>query len=419
MSYIRQTIHGVTWVAAFRYSSRIIAIIKAVILARFFLSPYQFGLFGIVSLLLALLEILTESGINVFLVQKKDSIEEYINSAWVVSIVRGFIIALLIVVSAPFVAQFFDTEETYKLLLLVSIVPVLRGFINPAIIQFQKELRFKKEFMLRFSILTVDLFVTFLVAYFTHHASSLIWGQIAGVLVEVVLSFFFIRPHPRLVFEISKIKKIFQSGKWVTLSGLFTYLSQEGDDIVVGKLLGVSPLGYYQMAYKISTLPLTEITEVIQRVVFPIYVKISDDSERLLRAFTKTSLSVSLAAFLLGIFLYFFAEHIILLTLGTGWIQTISVLRLLIIYGVLRGVLGSSAPLFLATGRQNYLAVITLSRFFGLAITIIPFLLLFGLVGAGYASLVSVIVELPITLYLLHKVFNTISFNSNLSDERN
>ena len=151
MGYFKETIKGLSWIGTLRGLSRVLTFLKTIIIARI-LVPFQFGVFGIVSLILTFLEILTETGVNVILIQEETLSQSYINSAWVVSILRGILISLLMIFPRETVASFFHTPEVANLLLLASIIPILRGLINPTIIKFQKELRFDKEFRYRFLI---------------------------------------------------------------------------------------------------------------------------------------------------------------------------------------------------------------------------------------------------------------------------
>lgn len=404
MGYSKQAFIGVSWMGGFRVFSRIIATMRTALLARI-LTPSQFGAFGIASLVLVFIELITETGINIFLVQENRKLNNYINTAWVVSIIRGIIIAGVIVLTASFIASFFNSPDAYYLLLLISIVPFLRGFINPAVINFQKNLKFSKEFFFKSTIFFVDSFTAVLLAFLTQQASSFVYGLIAGALVEVVLSFLVVRPLPKIQFEFEKVRIILQRGWWVTLTGIFSYIAQEGDDVVVGKLLGTGPLGIYQVAYKLSTLPITEITNVVNNVIFPVYVKFSDDTKRLYTAFVKTTAISSLGAIILGAIIFILSEWIILFVLGQNWVEAVPLVRVLIIYGVLRTIFGSFAPVFLAVGRQNYVAYMTSVRVIALLISIVPFIMWYGLIGAVYSVLISIFAEIPVILYLSTKVF--------------
>lgn len=404
MGYFKETVKGLSWMGGLRVTTRLIALVKLAILARI-LVPSQFGIFGIAFLVLAFLEILTETGINVFLIQEEEEIKNYINTAWVVSILRGILISLIMVFSAPFISSFFKSPESLPILLFISIIPFLRGFINPAIVRFQKELRFNKEFILRFSVFAFDALIAIIFTYLTRSAMGLVWGLAGGALIEVFLSFWIISPKPRFAFEPIKVKKVISRGKWVTFAGIFNYLFHQGDDIVVGKLLSTTSLGLYQMAYKISTLPISEVAEIFGRVTFPVYVKISTNRQRLKRAFLKTTLGISALVVPFGVLLFLFSREVVLIILGEQWLEAVPVLKVLSIFGVVRAISGSSSALFLAIKKQEYVTALTFVSILGLAASIIPLVQKYGIVGAGISATIGSVLALPVIIYLLIKVF--------------
>lgn len=409
MGYFKHTVIGVSWMSAFRISSRIITILRIVILARL-LTPAQFGVFGIATFILALLEILTETGINVFLIQEKDNIDEYVNDAWLVSIVRGVFLSVLLIALSPLIVLFFNAPSSSRLLFLISFVPFIRGFINPSIVKYQKDLLFNKEFFLRFSVFAFDSIAVIALAFFTHDEISFIWGLIAGALLEVILSFLLIKPHPQIVSKIENLRKIIHRGKWVTLYGIFHYLAQEGDTMVVGKLLGTQSLGIYQMAYKFSTLPISEITDVVNKVVFPVYARIADDRVRLMRAFRRSMIVISIAVVSLSLMILFLPREFFIFILGQQWSKVADIIKILAIYGMLRSIASASSTLLLSVKRQDYIARITFMRFITLATTIVPLTFKFGLGGTAFSALLSVFVELPFLVYYIYKIVNSNHF---------
>lgn len=404
MGYSRQTFIGLSWMSGFRVISRIISTIRIVILARI-ITPTQFGVFSIASIMLSFLEIITETGINVFLVQERDKIDRFVNSAWIVSILRGIILSLIIFASTPFIIAFFKIPDLSRFLLLISLVPLVRGFINPSIVRFQKDLQFDKEFFLRFVIFVFDSIVSVTLALIWHDAISFVWGLMAGAILEVTLSFVFFRPVPIFKFEFNIAKIVLNHGKWVTTYGIFNYIAQNGDNIVVGKLLGSTPLGIYQMGYTISTLPISEISDVANKVVFPVYSKISDDKERLIKAFKKTILLISLPVVTLSLIIYFLPQEFFNFVLGPRWIGITSILKILVFYGMLRAITGISSSLFLALRKQNFVAGMTFVRFLTLLLTIVPFTLSYGIIGASYSALLSVLLEIPFIIFYIWKIF--------------
>ena len=406
MGYSKETFIGISWVGAFRIFSRCIAFLRIIILARI-LTPMQFGVFGIAAMALALLEILTETGINVFLVQKKDDLREYINDAWLVSIFRGLLIAVLIVLTAPLIISFFKIPQSKELILLISIVPFIRGFINPAEVKFQKDLQFGKEFYFKMAIFSLDSLVAMIITLITHNAMGLVFGLIAGAIFEVILSFILIKPIPTLKFNLQKISKIFHNGKWVTLYGIINYAASKGDSVIIGRLLGSGLLGIYQMGYTVSTIPISEIVDTTNRVTFPVYAKIAGDINRLKKAFMRTILLVSAVSILIGTVIFFFPKDLFILIFGQKWADAMIVLKPLAIYGVIRSISGATSSLFLSVGRQNYVAAMTLARFIVLAITIIPLTMTYGIFGSSISVLLSGIIELPTSWYFAKNVFKS------------
>lgn len=106
MGYTNKSIKGFAWLGTNRIIIRGISLLRIAILARI-LSPLQFGIFGIASIILDVLEIFTETGINIILIQNRQNSDKYISTAWIVAILRGFIIFSVIFLLAPFISVFF------------------------------------------------------------------------------------------------------------------------------------------------------------------------------------------------------------------------------------------------------------------------------------------------------------------------
>ena len=404
MGYTRSVLKGVSWMTALQTVIRVLTFLKIAVLARV-LTPAQFGIFGIAALILAFLEILTETGINVILIQSKETIDKYLDSAWVASILRGIIICFGIVVLSPFVSSFFNSPGSLRIILLISLAPLIKGFINPAEIIYQKELKFKSEFLFRTSLFFIDALTAIVFALVTHSVYSLAFGLIAAAILEVILSFMLIRIRPKFTFNSDYLREIFHKGKWVTGFSIFNYFGENGDNIVVGKLLGTTPLGFYQMAYRVSIIPITEISDVVNKVIFPIFSKIEGDKKRLLLAFGKT-MSINLfGTIVLGLIIFIFPKEVINIVLGSQWIMAVDVLRVLAIFGIVKAIMSPVSVILLATGNQKYLTLVTLIRFVTLMIFIFPFVLSFGIMGAGYAQLISAVIEMGVFIFFAHKIF--------------
>jgi PST family polysaccharide transporter len=120
MGYFKTTISNVSWSAGQRWSIRGLTFVRIAILARLLL-PSQFGLVSIATLVLGFLEIFTETWINVFLIQEKDDIAPFINTAWIISIIRGSLIGLIIILFSPLISAFFHSPASLPIIMTIAL----------------------------------------------------------------------------------------------------------------------------------------------------------------------------------------------------------------------------------------------------------------------------------------------------------
>lgn len=406
MNYLKVVAKGVFWTGSSKFLTRLVGFVRIAILARL-LTPIDFGVYGVAALVLAFMEIITETGINVFLVQGEGFLKDYIDTAWIVSILRGLFIFALLFIASGTIAVFFASQNAELLIKLVGVVALIRGFINPAVVSLQKELKFKKEFFFQFSLFAVETVTALFFAYTLRSPAALVYAMIASALVEVYLSFVIFELKPRFDFQISRFKHVISRGKWVTLTTLSRYGFEEIDDIIVGKFLRTELLGIYQVAYRISSLPLTEIGQVFGKVTFPVYVRMRSDKRRLRSAYLRTVLTITFLAIPFGLVFYFLPELVITLLLGEQWFAATSILKALAVFGVMKAVVYTAYPLFNAMKLQERVATATFISFMGMIVTIFPLIARFGMVGAAYAATTGLILSIPYTFITLRKVLFT------------
>jgi lipopolysaccharide exporter len=406
MEYKKEAVKGVSWIGFLRITTKIFGFVEAIILARI-LVPEQFGAYGVALLALGILEVFTESGVNIILVQEKDT-DRFINSAWIISIMRGIVIMFILLMSAPFIAMFFNSSESLILLYLISLVPLVRGFINPAVVKLQKDLLFRKDFIFRLTVLLIDTLITVAVTYVTKSPIGIVIGLLIGVVTELILSFLIVSPRPKLVWQRSYLNNIFHRGKWVTASSIFDYLFYNADNIAVGKILGAGALGVYQLGYSLAVIPLSEVGKVFVHVTVPIFMRISADGPKLKKAFFNTIMSIMLITLPFAL-LFAFIPQFFLLLLGDKWFELSYILPILGVVGFVKAVSLAANALFLSMKKQEYTTIITFVNILGLVISIVPMISAYGMFGAGISALIGSAVAIPFIIYFTHRSFKLIS----------
>ena len=106
MGYSKKALKGLGWTGFLQAALKGASLIKFIIIAKF-LSPAEFGVFGIALLTIGFFQAMTETGISAYLVQTEEKEEEYVSSAWIVSMGRGLLLFLLTLIAAYPISIFF------------------------------------------------------------------------------------------------------------------------------------------------------------------------------------------------------------------------------------------------------------------------------------------------------------------------
>jgi len=394
----QRVIHAGLWVFALQVANRLFGLTRTIVLARV-LSPNDFGLFGIALLALSALNTFSQTGFQQALIQKKGDIRPYLDTAWTVQVIRGVVLAGILFGIAPYVASFFGEPAAALLLRVLGLSAVFQGFTNIGVVHFQKELEFHKRFIYMFSGTLADLGVAISAALILRNAWALVFGLLAGNFVRMVVSYFIRLYRPRLGFDKQQFKQLFGFGKWILASSVIMFLVTQGDGILVGKLLGMSALGFYQLAYRISNMPVTEITQVISQVTFPAYSKLQDSVSKLRSAYFNVLQLTAFISMPLAGLVFVLAPDFTKIFLGKKWLPMVPAMQVLGFLGAIRAIGATLGPVYNAKGRPDYPAKFNLVRLVFVMILISPLTIHFGIVGTALTVLLATFVQNVVLIY--------------------
>ncbi len=407
VSYRASLVKGLGWIGFFRVAAKAIVFLK-IVLAYRYLSPRDVGVYGLCMIALGLLEQLTETGVNIIIVKETKPLSYYIDTAFIVSIGRGILIALALFLSAFVLPGFFNDDLLFPLLLVVSIIPLVKGFINPAVAQFQKDLKFEIDSMLRLFPIFVDVVFSMIFVYFFHTALALLMGLVVSAFLEVAVSYILIRPWPKLfIFKKDVFNAIVTPGKWVNIAGIITFAEQNFDNVIVGKLLGSTMLGYYQTAFNLSRSFIAEIGLTFSQVLLPIYGKIGMEPERLRSAVKRVLIPAALMMIVPIILLNIPAlQEILLIFLKEKWRPMLPLLPFLSIAAWFTGMNLLFNPLYLVKNKYRSLVALYGSN---LGVLIVLLLLMIpqgGIIPAAKAVLISRLFMQPFFIWRTWHIFS-------------
>lgn len=400
-----RTVKSGIWAGMMSVGGRALQLLKLVVLARL-LSPADFGLMGIALLTLAVLEQFSKLGLDTALIQREEeNVDDYLDTAWSIQILRGVAIAGAAILLAPSAAAFFGEPRVTDIIRVIAILPLVIGFQNPGIVYLEKNLEFHRRFLYALSGPVANVSISIVLALVLRNVWALVFGSVAGTIVTLLLSYYIHEYRPGLGFDWNKARELYGYGKWITASSIVVFLITQGDDAFVGWFLSASALGFYQIAYRLSSAPAKEVSSVISSVIFPAYSQIQTDSEKLRNTCYKSVQLVSVISFPVTIGIIVTAPVFTRAILGEQWLPMVRVLQVLAVWGGLRALTITVGPVFRAIGRPDYNTKLQVLQLAVIAIAIYPATATWDIAGTGLAIVLSGLLSTPIlVLWTLREI---------------
>lgn len=394
MGYLEKVLAGFSSQTLLKLVGNALVLVKMMVLARL-LGPTEFGIYSLVMIALGISESVTQTGVNLTILQSKHSVSYFLNTAWVIAICRGFLISLLMIALGWGMQIYFKQSELFFLITIASLVPAIKGFINPAIIDLHKSLSFWSDAAYRFSLTAMETVLAIGLVWWGRSVSVWVLSLVGVAVFEVVISFLFFKLRPRFEYLSSRAEIIFKNATWLSLSSILSYLNENLDNLIIGKILGTFSLGLYQNSYAVSHELNYEISKSLHHGTLPVYTRLVSEPVRWRRAVMKTMVFGLALAMVASLPLFAFPRELVLLVFGDQWLESIPTIRVMLLAGWLQSITMLSYTVLYA---KNSLKTLNWHQALSLMllVTLMPWWSQhWGLVGAVWALVVSRAVPMP------------------------
>ena len=141
-------LQGTAWTLAGFGTSQMIRLVGNLLLTRL-LFPELFGFMALANIFVGALNLLSDFGIGVSIVQNERGLEPgFVNTAWTLQVLRGAILWLAsFALAIPF-AQFYGDPRPQAVIPIVAFSAVLGGFNATSLYVLQRELRLRSLMLL-------------------------------------------------------------------------------------------------------------------------------------------------------------------------------------------------------------------------------------------------------------------------------
>lgn len=397
-------VRGSFWVSLGQLIGTLSGLASSIVAARL-LEPDAFGLMGIALLVIATLHALSQTGFDQALIQRKE-IDGYINVAFSVQILRGVALSAILLVGARPLATFYEEPVLFPILVVMSASVLISSFRNIATVFFHRTLNFRQLVFLGAAKALVKLGIVLVLLLSLRSVWALVLGHLASTLIDVGLSYAIQRRRAWPVWDRKKAGELLQFGKWVSAMGALGLFVLRGDDMVIGKYLGVSALGLYALAYELANVPATHVTHVVGKVSFPAYARLHNVGERaeMRRMFFRVVKATLLVTGPLSALIFLGIDSIVEHILGPAWRPTVPLVKILVVAGFVRSIAALATGIFHGAARPHLDFWMNLPRFVLLVVLIVPACALYGLEGACWLVLLAVSACLPTWYVGLHNI---------------
>ncbi len=264
-------IRGTAWTLATYVGGNLLRLLSNLILARL-LFPEAFALLALAGILIQGLKMFSDLGIGASIIQSSRGDEvAFLNTAWTVQVIRGvglFVVACLL--AYPF-ALFYEISALLWIIPISAFSSIISGFNSTALFTMNRHLNLGRIAILDLCESVVKLVVTIAWALVHPSVLALLGGVIASRMFYTLASHTLLAgpTRHRITWNREAARELIAFGGWVFLSTAVTFLAQQADRLMLGKLVPLAVLGVYSLALMFSRLPIDICNAVTGRVVFP------------------------------------------------------------------------------------------------------------------------------------------------------
>jgi lipopolysaccharide exporter len=386
-----RVVRGTVWVFMMNLALHGIQLARSVILARL-LAPEDFGVMGLVALSTAILAILSQTGTWAALIQRADVGPDVLDTAWLIQAGRGVLLTVTIMVLANPTAGFFDSPALAPVLRVMALTFGISGMNSIGLVLLEKQMQYQVLTYYSLAVAVVGFAVSAAAAVLWRNVWALVAGEVGSCVAALLLSYVVHGYRPRLIFNRDKARELWAFGRYINANGVVTYLCTQGDDAYVGKVLGTEALGFYGVAYHVSNLPATSISDLVSRVSLPAYASVKDDLPQLRQLYLNALRVTAVLSFAATALLFALAPYWVSVLYGSRWLPLVPSFMVLCLYGLERAIGSVAGHVFIVMGNPRLPFQLNLLKLAAMAIAIVPLTGPLGILGTSIAVTISAIV---------------------------
>lgn len=403
MSLANKTTAGIVWNFVEQLARRGITVAVTLLLA-YFLTPEDFGLVAMMAVFLALGASLMDSGFRQALIRLKDATQIDFNTGFYANITLGLLAYALLFLSAPWIASFYQEPKLVDLVRVASLAIIINAFQVIQVTILSRDLNFKAQLKANLPAAVISGVLAVALAYLDWGVWALVTQMLVSALLVTLLLWMQNIWRPSLSFSFSSLKKMYNFGYKLFLSGVLDTVFRNMYVIVIAKFFSASIAGLYFFAEKIKELVISQLVSSIQTVTYPALATLQDDNIRLKAGYRKVLAMTTFLLFPVMLFLAALSQPLFEFLLPEKWLPAVIYLQLMTIAGVLYPLHSINLNILQVKGRSDlFLYLEVLKKIMIVLVFWVSFK--FGIIGILIGQMVtSILAYIPNSYFSYHLI---------------
>jgi PST family polysaccharide transporter len=383
--------------------SRLGTLAIGIVLARV-LGPESFGTFAVATVAMLAMLSFNELGVSLAIVRWRDDPARIAPTVNSISVLSSLLLFGVVVLTAPAFSSAMGDPEATNVVRLMSVAIVINGAVAGPAALLQREFKQGRRMAIDQVNTWLGAVVSLALALTGLGAMSLAIGRIAGSLVSGVM-FLLWSPLPyRLGFDPLVAKALLRFGLPLAGASMIVFAVGYADQLVTGAVLGSTALGYYVLAFNLSSWPVSIFSQPLRSVAPAAFARLQDQPTRMNQAFTDVLKLLSAVALPSCLLLVGAATAIINFVYGSAWAPAAAVLSYLGVMAAARIFFELAYDFLVIKGKSQWILIVQI----GWLTVLVPVLIVGarfgGLRGVAIAqAMVAVLVVLPAYALLLRR----------------
>lgn len=298
------------------------------VLARL-LTPDSFGLISMVVVVIRLASMFGDAGLSTAIIQRLEINHVQVSTLFWISFALGTGLMLLVAISSPVIAWFYDDSRLIGITLVLSIDILLSALTIQHKALLTRHMRFFALGVIEITSLAIGVVTGIILAFLGAGYWSLVAMLIVENLAHTLFIWFALRWYPGLPKRGTGIVPMLTFGRNLTGSRFLNFFTRNTDNILIGRLWGANQLGLYAKAYNLVFLPEIIIGDPLSRVVTPALSRLQDDKQRFREYYVKALSAVTMTSMPISVFMFMTADLLIHVWLGTQWNDAVPIFQAL------------------------------------------------------------------------------------------